>query len=270
MARAASSEARQIRELVQSFKRASSAEAESESASQDEDESGDDEDIVPFFPTAFSEPDSPLQFNFANRPHDTLSFHCKLSADLESHGRKSIQRFADIGHLDKALSAWYGDFLCFLDTQSKEKTQQTLMAARAKLNKWEIFKRSGRPLRTITSGNNDLDTHNDKVRLDAFENVMVFGAPAWSDAATQFCHGFPSALIRAHHGGYTPGNITCTSKASNDYIRAFTFKDIFTLSKLEPLQKTGLSAIEAVYCRTIAMEAKRSEKSKRLAEAMFR
>ena len=43
MARAACSEARQIREVVQSFKRASSAEAET--TLQDEDEGGDDEDI---------------------------------------------------------------------------------------------------------------------------------------------------------------------------------------------------------------------------------
>ena len=87
MARAACSEARQIREIVHSFERASSAEAET--ASQDEDQGGEDEDIQPLFATAFSEPENPLQFNFANQQHNTLSFHCELSTNLEKHGRKS-------------------------------------------------------------------------------------------------------------------------------------------------------------------------------------
>ena len=50
--------------IAQSLKRASSAEAET--ASQDEDQGGDDEDIQPFFATAFSEPENPLQLHFAN------------------------------------------------------------------------------------------------------------------------------------------------------------------------------------------------------------
>ena len=211
-----------------------------------------------------------MQFDFKNHVHDSLSFYCKLRPDDEKDARNNIQRFQSIATLQKALQEWYGDYACFLEQQQDEQTQQTVMAARAKLNRVDIFQRSGRPLGTLDTHNDELDIHNDQVRVDHFGNVMVLDAPFWSDAATQFCHGFPRALIKAHHGGYIKGNITCTSKASNEFIRAFAYKDIFSLCPRERLEKTGLTETEALYCRSIAIERKRSGKSMRLVEAMFR
>lgn len=248
----------EAREFVRSIKNSSAIQQEKEV-------------VAPFFPAALSRRNEPLQFNFGNHAHDSLSFHCKLRPDNEKEVRDTIHRYESIPKLEKALRQWYGDYACFLEQQQPmEQTQQTVMAARAKLSKFEIFHRSGRQIHSLDTNDDDLDIGNDNVRVDHFGNVMVLDAPSWSDAATQFCHGFPRALIKAHHGGYTKGNITCTSKSTNQFIRAFAYKDIFSLCPREQLEKTGLTETEALYCRSIAIERKRSETSTRLVEAMFR
>eukprot|EP00112_Aurelia_sp_Birch-Aquarium-sp1_P009543 Seg2087.7 transcript_id=Seg2087.7/GoldUCD/mRNA.D3Y31 product="hypothetical protein" protein_id=Seg2087.7/GoldUCD/D3Y31 len=231
----------------------------------------EEEVVAPFFPAALSRRNEPLQFYFGNHAHDSLSFHCKLRPDNEKEVRDTIHRYESIPKLEKVLRQWYADYACFLEQQPmEEQTQQTVMAARAKLSKFEIFQRSGRQIHSLDTNDDNLDIRNDNVRVDHSCNVMVLDAPSWSDAATQLCHGFPSALIKAHQRGYTKGNITCTSKSTKQFIRAFAYKDIFSLCPREQLEKTGLTETEALYCRSIAIERKRSDKSTRLVEAIFR
>ena len=62
--------------------------------------------------------------------------------------------------------------------------------------------------------------------LGRFENVMALTAPAWSPASVQFTHGFPWRLIQAEHGGFLPGNIILTAKASNLAIRRMSVLDV--------------------------------------------
>eukprot|EP00112_Aurelia_sp_Birch-Aquarium-sp1_P023725 Seg7187.1 transcript_id=Seg7187.1/GoldUCD/mRNA.D3Y31 product="hypothetical protein" protein_id=Seg7187.1/GoldUCD/D3Y31 len=179
--------------------------------------------VAPFFPAALSRRNDPLQFNFGNHAHDSLSLHCKLHPDNEKEVRDTIHHYGSIQKLEKGLRQWYGDYACFLEQQPMEQTQQTVMAARAKLSKFEIFQRSGRQINSLDTNDDNLDIRNDNIRVDHFGNVMVLDAPSWRDAATQFCHGFPRALIKDHHGGYSKGNITCTSKSTNQFIRAFAY-----------------------------------------------
>ena len=62
--------------------------------------------------------------------------------------------------------------------------------------------------------------------LGRFENVMALTAPAWSPASVQFTHGFPWHLIQAEQGGFLPGNIILTAKASNLAIRRMSVLDV--------------------------------------------
>ena len=58
---------------------------------------------------------------------------------------------------------------------------------------------------------------------------MALTAPAWSPASVQFTHGFPRRLIQAEHGGFLPGNIIVTAKASNLAIHCMSVLDVASL-----------------------------------------
>lgn len=70
---------------------------------------------------------------------------------------------------------------------------------------------------------------------------MALNAPAWSPASVQFTHGFPRRLIQAEHGGFLPGNIIVTAKASNLAIRRMSVFDVASLLGRQSIAGAGLS-----------------------------
>jgi len=70
---------------------------------------------------------------------------------------------------------------------------------------------------------------------------MVWQAPEWSLASVQYTHGFPRRLIPAEHGGFLPGNIILTAKASNLAIRRMSVMDVASLLGRQSIAGAGLS-----------------------------
>lgn len=70
---------------------------------------------------------------------------------------------------------------------------------------------------------------------------MILDAPEWSPASVQFTHGFPRRLIQAKHGGFVPGNIIVTAKASNLSLRRLAILDVASLVGLASIAGAGLS-----------------------------
>lgn len=70
---------------------------------------------------------------------------------------------------------------------------------------------------------------------------MALNAPPWSPASVQFTHGFPRRLIQAEHGGFLPGNIILTAKASNLAIRRMSVLDVASLLGRQSIAGAGLS-----------------------------
>lgn len=70
---------------------------------------------------------------------------------------------------------------------------------------------------------------------------MIWEAPEWSPASAQFTHGFPRRMIEAAHGGFLPGNIVVTAKASNLSIRRMTVCDVASLVSRVAIAGSGLS-----------------------------
>ena len=70
---------------------------------------------------------------------------------------------------------------------------------------------------------------------------MILGAPEWSPASVQFVHGFPRKLVQAPHGGFVPGNIIVSSKATNLSIRRMAICDVASLVSRVCIEGVGLS-----------------------------
>ena len=70
---------------------------------------------------------------------------------------------------------------------------------------------------------------------------MIWGAPAWSPVSPQLTHGFPRRLVDAKHGGFVPGNITVSSRASNLALRRVAVCDVASLVSKRWLDSVGLS-----------------------------
>ena len=71
---------------------------------------------------------------------------------------------------------------------------------------------------------------------------MILGAPAWSAASPQFTHGFPRRLCGgANHGGFLPGNIVVTSRATNECLRRLAVKDVACNISTQAIEGVGLS-----------------------------
>lgn len=74
-----------------------------------------------------------------------------------------------------------------------------------------------------------------------FENIMIWNAPSWSLASPQLTHGFPWRLITQSHGGFLPGNITVTAKATNLTLRRLAVCDVVCLVSRATTSGVGLS-----------------------------
>ncbi len=239
--------------------------------------------LMPFFPRAFAKPSSPTDFDFENHVYDTLRLPCPLLPDHESpqHPLQPVT-YKSVDELSEALQLWFGRYNEYRQQPApgdesegpiRERTKATEMASRrAMLDKEVIFHRSGRSLKGegVETDVDILDANLSSVRVDRFDNVMIFTSPPWSEAAVQFCHGFPRALISAEHAGYTEGNIICTSKKSNSFVRAYAFRDIFSLASRSALSRTGLTELEFCHYRCLAVEQKHCLRRQSLLEAMFR
>ena len=70
---------------------------------------------------------------------------------------------------------------------------------------------------------------------------MIWEAPSWSPASLQYTHGFPRRLIQAEHGGFLPGNIIVTAKATNLAIRRMAVMDVASLLSRQSIAGAGLS-----------------------------
>ena len=233
-----------------------------------------------YFPAAFaSEPTDPepRKFDFANNVYETHSLSCKLLGDVsipEGKGALQNQLFRTGDQLQNALLRWYQDYICFLDSTPSRKTKQSVQHARRGIDKLELFSLSGTPVPdNLKTGNQQHDIPLARVRIDRFGNVMCWNAPAWSDLSVQLTHGFPKKIIRAAHGGYTPENLICTSKASNQMIRALAFKDIFSTAPQKLVSKTGMTVGDLTFARSRAVTihtGKKSTMNYRLMELMYR
>lgn len=240
-----------------------------------------------FFPTALSLGPGRLdQFNFELNFLETLRLPSRLEANHSTPRSKTQHvQYPSIAVARKDIQNWYGDYKCFLDTNtddsapSQDDNKATELSARLAdqarrgLDKWAIFQQSGKQLtQQLATDNADFDGNNAKVRLDVFDNIMVFDAPAWSDCAVHLTHGFPRRLILADHGGYTLGNITCAAKVTNEFIRAFADHDVFSFTSKAQLSRTGMTESELMYYRalTIKLGSKYHREGSRLMEGMFR
>ena len=86
-----------------------------------------------------------------------------------------------------------------------------------------------------------------------FGNVMILSSPSWSESSPQFTHGFPRKLISAEYGGFLPGNVICTAKATNQAIRRIATEDIACLVSRESIAGAGFTMANLVNCRYAAL-----------------
>ncbi|KAL9977891.1 hypothetical protein ACROYT_G015351 [Oculina patagonica] len=88
---------------------------------------------------------------------------------------------------------------------------------------------------------------------------MILDAPEWSPASVQFTHGFPRRLIQAKHGGFVPGNIIVTAKASNLSLRRLAILDVASLVGLASIAGAGLSLGRLLNLRYAAVRYQKSQ-----------
>lgn len=105
----------------------------------------------------------------------------------------------------------------------------------------------------LRSGEAALDGFLSNARLDCFNNVMIYGAPAFSDASPQFTHGWPRSLIKGRHGGFRAENITCCAGITNLRIRSMSRGDVAAFVSSEEVSGGGLALSELLYCRKAAL-----------------
>ena len=86
-----------------------------------------------------------------------------------------------------------------------------------------------------------------------FGNIMIWEAPAWSLASPEFTHGFPKRLIVQEHGGFLPGNITVSAKASNLTLRRLAVCDVACLVSQATTAGSGLSRARLLNLRYAAI-----------------
>ena len=82
---------------------------------------------------------------------------------------------------------------------------------------------------------------------------MIWDAPAWSLASPEFTHGFPKRLIVQEHGGFLPGNITVSAKASNLTLRRLAVCDVACLVSQATTAGSGLSRARLLNLRYAAI-----------------
>lgn len=82
---------------------------------------------------------------------------------------------------------------------------------------------------------------------------MVWDAPQWSLASPQLTHGFPRRLITQSHGGFLPGNITVTAKATNLTLRRLAVCDVACLVSRATTSGAGLSRARLLNLRYAAV-----------------
>ncbi len=231
-----------------------------------------------FFPQALAVDTSAeqWQFNFDLFLYDTLRLACRLHPDNASHGdmaSRTIKCFPNMQKAAQAVATWSEEYEDYISEQAEKKTHASCEAARKKLNKKAIFQTSGKPSSHLKVGQGHYDANIEKVRLDLFGNVMCLSAPHWSDIAVQLTHGFPNRLIKEAHGGYTPENVTCASRVSNQLLRRFASSDVAAFVSRTFLTNTGMSLPELIYARQESINFKKdnvTEGSVRLLELMFR
>ncbi|KAJ7393632.1 hypothetical protein OS493_006619 [Desmophyllum pertusum] len=128
------------------------------------------------------------------------------------------------------------------DSSGADKGASRTRLSHPGLDKERMFHQEGKSLvQLLASGVAELDSRLNTVRLDRFGNVMIWEAPEWSPASAQFTHGFPRRMIEAAHGGFLPGNIVVTAKASNLSIRRMTVCDVASLVSRVAIAGSGLS-----------------------------
>ena len=86
-----------------------------------------------------------------------------------------------------------------------------------------------------------------------YDNVMISQAPSWSCASVKYTHGFPGRLVAESHGGFLPGNITITSKASNLSLRRLTICDVAAVVSRQCISGAGLSMARLLNLRYAAI-----------------
>lgn len=82
---------------------------------------------------------------------------------------------------------------------------------------------------------------------------MIWSSPQWSPASPQLTHGFPRRLIAESHGGFLPGNITVTAKASNLTLRRLAVCDVACLVSRATTAGAGLSRARLLNLRYAAV-----------------
>jgi hypothetical protein len=210
-----------------------------------------EQQLEPFFPAAFAvSPDRPTDFNFQQCFYNTP---CRLQLELRPDC-KAVRRVTTLNNSEAVAALfrkWYQKYMERLQSQDRQESSDAeAWAARRRLKKNEIFLKSGRPMDGLLKfGKPPADDNLWAVRLDIMGNVMVWGAPQWSDCSVQFTHGFPRKLVTAAHGGYTEGNVTCTSRITNEMIRSTADGDIIAFCMRNNLQACGLHPAVVHQCR---------------------
>ncbi len=82
---------------------------------------------------------------------------------------------------------------------------------------------------------------------------MIWNAPSWSPASVQYTHGFPRRLIAESHGGFLPGNIIVSAKASNLCLRRLSVCDVASLVSRLSVSGVGLSYARLLNLRYAAI-----------------
>lgn len=82
---------------------------------------------------------------------------------------------------------------------------------------------------------------------------MIWRSPPWSQATPQFTHGFPRRLVAESHGGFLPGNVTVTAKATNLTLRRLAVCDVACLVSRGTTAGSGLSRARLLNLRYAAV-----------------
>ena len=101
---------------------------------------------------------------------------------------------------------------------------------------------------------------------------MIMDAPDWSPVSLNFAHGFPRRMVQAEHGGFRPGNIIVTSKATNLALRRMAVCDVASLTSRASIAGSGLATGRLVNLRYVRIYSqwKRPFREHPRDEGMFR
>ncbi len=229
---------------------------------------GGSEPPPPYFPPALAvSKERPLEFNFELYLFDTL----QLSQGLFPADRDGPVDFPSLtecrSYCERFVQQEIGAQVGVADER-----HTLAQEMRDRLDKEAMFRQSGVSLsaRMIT-GNGRFDANLDNLRVDCFGNLMLLGAPVWSDLSPQFTHGYPRRLIAETHGGILPGNLTVAARISNQAIRSLSTGDVAAFSSRGMVQGLGLTKAELMLARTSAIKyAGKREKPARLIDLMVR